>query len=526
MLEQIATDEEILSRPGIMAWDQFINFGISINLCLTTFPNSTTHMERCNGDANQQFEYATDYTVRNTRTKECLTQKPISVNETILTMEPCSDKSSRWGHEATNQYIEVQSLLCLTNDHYIVKLKKCRGASSQQWRFTKSIGRYDTLLLDSKQIRILHKQGNITNALPPVRESLYIPTPTPSQVIESIVEEPIMSLPTNTPSPTTHPIANLSDEVKKIIHSLHAEFKAGLEIIHENKLAAEVREVYCEVSRIKRHLAIGIAQTNGFLAASILKMGQCARIQGSGELLSLQQCKKIRVDIRAIETQCGFQPFHTYKGVNYTIGIDGWSLHPYQECFWSFGFVNLNGKTYSWEPNNVSLGEWIEQIPTIHMNQLKLIAGFKEIVLNDYDFSLRAHPAHQSNELEQLNVLTELIGRIQETRNNPLSKVVMSVRQENQMLDLFSWSKHIRIIVISVIGFIATVTFAACLIKPCSYASNALRQYQVINKKMDNKKDDTLPSAPLNNDIEHQHTKCTYIVGKGLVWEDSCPCSV
>ena len=35
---------------------------------------------------------------------------------------------------------------------------------------------------------------------------------------------------------------------------------------------------------------------------------------------------------------------------------------------------------------------------------------------------------------------------------------------------------------------------------------------------------DPTPSAPLNNDVLHNHTKCTYVVGKGLVWEDSCPC--
>ena len=126
-------------------------------------------------------------------------------------------------------------------------------------------------------------------------------------------------------------MANLSDEVRQIIQPLHAEFKSGLEISHENKLAAEIRDVYCEVSRVKKHLAVSIAQTNGFIAASILQLGQCARIQDSGATLFLQQCKPIRGDVTAVETDCGFQPFHTYKGVNYTIGTDGWSLHSFKE---------------------------------------------------------------------------------------------------------------------------------------------------------------------------------------------------
>ena len=156
------------------------------------------------------------------------------------------------------------------------------------------------------------------------------------------------------------------------------------------------------------------------------------------------------------------------------------------------------------------------------------MAGFKEITLNDFDFSLKIHPAHQINALEQLNVLTELIGRIQETKDNPLSKVAMSVRQENQMLDIFSWSKHIRVIVISVVGFIATATiFLACRVKPFAYAINILRQYRNKVEQIPPQDNDTnlTPSAPLNNELVHRHTRCTYVVGKGLLWDDSCPCT-
>lgn len=32
------------------------------------------------------------------------------------------------------------------------------------------------------------------------------------------------------------------------------------------------------------------------------------------------------------------------------------------------------------------------------------------------------------------------------------------------------------------------------------------------------------PNALPTESIGHSHTHCTYVVGKGLVWEDLCPC--
>ena len=36
-----------------------------------------------------------------------------------------------------------------------------------------------------------------------------------------------------------------------------------------------------------------------------------------------------------------------------------------------------------------------------------------EVHLNDDDFTLQAHPAHEASDLEQLNVLNDLLGRLQ-----------------------------------------------------------------------------------------------------------------
>ena len=55
---------------------------------------------------------------------------------------------------------------------------------------------------------------------------------------------------------------------------------------------------------------------------------------------------------------------------------------------------------------------WRKKDKTIHYSNLDLISEFKEIKLNDFDFELKAHPAHNLNDLENINVLNDLIGHI------------------------------------------------------------------------------------------------------------------
>jgi hypothetical protein len=87
------------------------------------------------------------------------------------------------------------------------------------------------------------------------------------------------------------------------------------------------------------------------VAASLLELPSCSRLQGLGQSLLLQECDKKQVVVTAKETKCGYQPITTYKNKNFTIGTDGWSIHPFSNCFWKSNLINLNGKTYHWEHN-------------------------------------------------------------------------------------------------------------------------------------------------------------------------------
>ena len=76
---------------------------------------------------------------------------------------------------------------------------------------------------------------------------------------------------------------NISEFNKQFIHPLHEQFKQGLQVDHENKLAAESRQLYCEIAPIKKAQAISLSQTNGILAAAALDLPVCTRLKGFGQ---------------------------------------------------------------------------------------------------------------------------------------------------------------------------------------------------------------------------------------------------
>ncbi|KAK4015066.1 hypothetical protein OUZ56_030056 [Daphnia magna] len=147
-----------------------------------------------------------------------------------------------------------------------------------------------------------------------------------SLTLEQVSEVPIKN---ETESGLPQNIEEFGDKIKFDISKMHEQYK----IKHENKLAKEIRDVYCQLSTIKKTQAVMLAQSNGILAASALGLPICTRLQGFGQAMTLQQCETKRIFISAKESKCGFQPFFTYEDKNCTIGVDGWSIHPYSDCF-------------------------------------------------------------------------------------------------------------------------------------------------------------------------------------------------
>ena len=220
-----------------------------------------------------------------------------------------------------------------------------------------------------------------------------------------------------------------------------------------NKLAKECRDVYCQLSITKKNQAVILSQTNGILYASAIGLPVCSRIQGLGQTMLLQQCAVKTVALTAIETECGFQPFFKYANENFTVGMDGWSIHPYSTCFWKSHFININGNAFAWEHNTTS-GEWVKPNQTIHTNHLELIAEFEELQLNDFDLALKTHPAHDVMEIEQLNILNDLVERLHETESKALSDILVTEEQDNNIGTMFSWFDTLKIMDLCTIGFI------------------------------------------------------------------------
>ena len=222
-----------------------------------------------------------------------------------------------------------------------------------------------------------------------------------------------------------------------------------------------------------------MAQTNGLLAAAALDLPTCARLKGLGQTVLVQQCTVRRANVTAKETECGYQPYFLYNDMNYTIGTDGWLIHPFTDCFWKSQYVNLNGKTHSWQKQGTEW-EWIEQKETIHYAHLELITEFKEVELNDYNYEIRSHPAHNVNDLENINVLNELIGRIEDSNSDSLSDLVASRQQNTNIKNVFSWTEKLKIIIITITCSIILIIVirVTSIFKPIEKIINKIRRFR------------------------------------------------
>jgi hypothetical protein len=100
------------------------------------------------------------------------------------------------------------------------------------------------------------------------------------------------------------------------------------------------------------------------------------------------------------KTNCGPEP----KFENYTIGKDGFSLNPFEECFGANSFINLNGKLYMWKDN-----EWSTIQPSAHLSTLKLTSKFTELEDNEAQYLLNYHDILERPEYEQINAVNEIV---------------------------------------------------------------------------------------------------------------------
>jgi hypothetical protein len=107
-----------------------------------------------------------------------------------------------------------------------------------------------------------------------------------------VIESTDKSKNTTQNKPTTAKKEEISNIIKPIIQSFHEQYKQNIEIQHENERAREIRQIYCQVSVLRRLQAMTLSQTNGILFAAALELPTCSRLQGLGQSLLLQECEK------------------------------------------------------------------------------------------------------------------------------------------------------------------------------------------------------------------------------------------
>ncbi|KAK4017537.1 hypothetical protein OUZ56_032949 [Daphnia magna] len=515
----------------------------------------------------QAFEYTSDFTIRPFNSNSC-----VKANTTMLILQECANTSSIWGTfehtgqlmatDRTGLHSPASDRKCLTLKVVRLSLGHCHG---------------------SKDPPVTKNHTSMEDAIKEIIDDTEQTTQQEIPEAACLTLEQVPEVPTKNETESGLPqnIEEFGDKIKFDISKMHEQYKISIETEHENKLAKEIHDVYCQLSTIKKTQAVILAQSNGILAASALGLPICTRLQGFGQAMTLQQCETKRIFISAKESKCGFQPFFTYEDKNCTIGVDGWSIHPYSDCFRKTHLVNLNGFHHTWEHNSTD-GEWVKQKASIHMPNLDLITEFEELHLNDFDYSLKSHPAHETMEMEQLNILNDLVGLMQESNSKSISDIVMLEKQDNPLGTMFSWFNTLKILILSIIGFIIFIVCLRILIicDPFTRIMEKNRQARRYRINMEEAHELTSmipnsstqppeeiieqpftrmtaptpltmerptqlrkaqPSAPKQRNIypimeenwesdqarkcTGKHTTCTYVVGYGMVWEDLCRCS-
>ena len=487
--------------------------------CLTITLEQTLSIEKCYNHSSpsnfpkQEFTYSYGR-IRIQGTNACITPK------TTQRCDETMGSKIKWDYDIeTRQFIVYGYSMCLTAyfaDNSVRTVPCSTELQNQEWTFERNLiptflplDKINDLINVKKgrQNRKLKKRkGRTVDNRKIVDNSKIINNARIIEVTDSSDE----------PSPVnTSTTSVLSDNIRELLNIENKQYVEGQSIKHESQLANEVRQLYCKITSLQRNQAMILAQTNGLLAARALNLETCSRVTGNGKSLILQQCDTVQIKITAVQTQCGYQPFfQTSMNGNFTVGKDGWSLHPFQDCFWNGQYVNLNDKTYTWIN-----GEWKIQEPSIHVLKLNLIKQFDELPLKSYDYLPQHHSMYETNNVEQLNVLSELISRIQQSNTNSLSGLVLDNKAKNNFWDMTSWMsifKYGALAVIVIILSIILIWFCITCI-PFSTIINSCQKYHV-------PKEQSTPMLPLSKmpTCTNDHNDAHIVPGRGLCWNDGC----
>lgn len=223
----------------------------------------------------------------------------------------------------------------------------------------------------------------------------------------------------------------------------HHQYMERQATVHENVLEKEIKKVYCGNLQVRKYTTMLLAEQNGLLAARANKLPMCQRLKMYGEYFIVQQCTPVNISVGMKQTKCGPEP--SYK--NFTVGKDGFSLHPFEECFWPNNLVNLNGKPHMWKD-----GEWSVMQPSIHLSTLRLTSKFEELEDNEARYLINSHDISTRPEYESINSVNEIVSRIHESNSKSLSVILVNEHEDSRSWSLHGWASKLQTSLITVIS--------------------------------------------------------------------------
>jgi hypothetical protein len=252
---------------------------------------------------------------------------------------------------------------------------------------------------------------------------------------------------------TNIPVKSVSESKPLLLQ--HHQFMEHQAIVNENILAKEIRKIYCGNLQVRKFTTMLLAESNGLIAARANNLPQCQRLKVLGEYFIIQKCTSKNITVGMKMTRCGHEPFYN----NFTIGKDGFSLHPFQNCFWKDDTISLNGKAYRW------MGEkWTEIFPTVHLATLHLARKFSELEDNEARYAIPISNPFERAEYEQANSVNEIIHAIHESNSHSLSAILVNEHEESRWWSLHAWSAKLQTALITVCAAVSGLAIILLLL--------------------------------------------------------------
>ena len=253
------------------------------------------------------------------------------------------------------------------------------------------------------------------------------------------------------------------------------------------------------MTNFRKYQVLLIAQKSGLLAARALELPVCTRIQAVGGTIALQECKKVNMLESGRITKCGVPHIESLNNNSLTVGKDGWSIHPFLDCFWRGPYVTFNDDTYTW-----SQGDWKKVTAMILLSKLNLVNEFQEIAIKAYETQHVHRASYETGNIEQLNVLTELVGRIQETNTNSMSDLVMTVKEKDNFGNMNTWLDYLKYGAGILVGIIVSIIILWILCVP--WRGMCKKCWKIKRSRKAQPSPESIPMIGLRRDIMNDHT--------------------